>query len=226
MMRAPTSFAVVVRRRDGSLQVRERAHARSRRKGVARWPLVRGVASLVESLASAARRCASAPSRSRRTSRRAEAAASRPPARGLGILGAFGPVALRAGHAAPTASRRSAGDRREALGRAQLDHARRRDRVLRGAAAGRRPRASTALLHLGLEVQSAAVPGHHRRPQARDRRRLPARHPPHPRHPARLPVPRRRAQDDQHLRGGRGAHRRRTRARRRRCTRAAGRRSS
>jgi uncharacterized protein YqhQ len=49
MMRAPTSFAVVVRRRDGSLQVRERAMVDGRR-GVARWPLVRGVASLVESL--------------------------------------------------------------------------------------------------------------------------------------------------------------------------------
>jgi len=49
MMRAPTSFAVVVRRRDGSLQVRERAMVDGR-KGVARWPLVRGVASLVESL--------------------------------------------------------------------------------------------------------------------------------------------------------------------------------
>ena len=49
MMRAPRSFAVVVRRRDGTLQVRERAMEDSRR-GVARWPLVRGVASLVESL--------------------------------------------------------------------------------------------------------------------------------------------------------------------------------
>src|SRR5580700_3340220 len=49
MMRAPTSFAVVVRRRDGSLQVRERAMVDTR-KGVARWPFVRGVASLVESL--------------------------------------------------------------------------------------------------------------------------------------------------------------------------------
>jgi len=49
MMRAPTSFAVVVRRRDGSLLVRERAMVDGR-KGFARWPLVRGVASLVESL--------------------------------------------------------------------------------------------------------------------------------------------------------------------------------
>jgi uncharacterized protein YqhQ len=49
MMRAPTSFAVVVRRRDGSLHVREREMADGR-KGAAKLPLVRGVASLVESL--------------------------------------------------------------------------------------------------------------------------------------------------------------------------------
>jgi uncharacterized protein YqhQ len=49
MMRAPRSFAVVVRRQDGSLQVRERAMSEGPR-GVARWPLVRGVVSLVESL--------------------------------------------------------------------------------------------------------------------------------------------------------------------------------
>lgn len=49
MMRAPRSFAVVVRRRDGSLLVRERAMTDGLR-GLLRWPLVRGVASLVESL--------------------------------------------------------------------------------------------------------------------------------------------------------------------------------
>ena len=49
MMRAPRSFSIVVRRRDGSLFVRERAVADERR-GVRRWPLVRGVSSLVESL--------------------------------------------------------------------------------------------------------------------------------------------------------------------------------
>jgi uncharacterized protein YqhQ len=49
MMRAPTSFAVVVRRRDGSLHVRERA-MHDRPRGPARWPLVRGIATLVESL--------------------------------------------------------------------------------------------------------------------------------------------------------------------------------
>jgi uncharacterized protein YqhQ len=49
MMRSPTSFAVVVRRRDGSLHVRERGMTDTR-KGVAKLPLARGVASLVESL--------------------------------------------------------------------------------------------------------------------------------------------------------------------------------
>jgi len=49
MMRSPTSFAVVVRRRDGSLHVRERGMTDGR-KGAAKMPLVRGVASLVESL--------------------------------------------------------------------------------------------------------------------------------------------------------------------------------
>ena len=49
MMRAPKSFAIVVRRRDGSLLVRERGMVDERR-GIAKLPLVRGVASLVESL--------------------------------------------------------------------------------------------------------------------------------------------------------------------------------
>lgn len=49
MMRSPTSFAVVVRRRDGSLHVRERGMTDTR-KGFAKLPLARGVSSLVESL--------------------------------------------------------------------------------------------------------------------------------------------------------------------------------
>jgi uncharacterized protein YqhQ len=49
MMRSPTSFAVVVRRRDGSLHVRERGMSDTR-KGIAKLPLARGVSSLVESL--------------------------------------------------------------------------------------------------------------------------------------------------------------------------------
>jgi uncharacterized protein YqhQ len=50
MMRAPRSFAVVVRRRDGSLHVRERAMTAEGRTGPSRWPFVRGLATLVESL--------------------------------------------------------------------------------------------------------------------------------------------------------------------------------
>ena len=49
MMRSPGSFAVVVRRRDGSLNVRERVMDGGR-KGLAKLPFFRGVASLVESL--------------------------------------------------------------------------------------------------------------------------------------------------------------------------------
>lgn len=49
MMRAPSSFAIVVRRQDGSLHVRERPIT-DPRQGYERWPLFRGVASLVESL--------------------------------------------------------------------------------------------------------------------------------------------------------------------------------
>jgi uncharacterized protein YqhQ len=87
MMRAPKSFAVVVRRSDGSLRVRERAMT-AKAGGVARWPLVRGVASVVESLrlGSEALRF-SADQMSEDLSR--EEAASRGSAR-LGILGAFG----------------------------------------------------------------------------------------------------------------------------------------
>ena len=49
MMRAPSSFAIVVRRRDGSLHVRERA-MRDERKAWTRLPFIRGIASLGESL--------------------------------------------------------------------------------------------------------------------------------------------------------------------------------
>jgi len=48
-MRAPASFAVVVRRKDGSLSIRERA-MQPETRALAKLPLLRGVASLVESL--------------------------------------------------------------------------------------------------------------------------------------------------------------------------------
>ena len=49
MMRAPHSFAIVVRRRDGSLFVRERAVVEER-TGIWKLPFFRGIGSLVESL--------------------------------------------------------------------------------------------------------------------------------------------------------------------------------
>src|ERR1700733_12874031 len=49
MMRAPGAFAVVVRRKDGSLHVRERP-MEVRASWLLKLPLVRGIASLVESL--------------------------------------------------------------------------------------------------------------------------------------------------------------------------------
>ncbi|MDB4944471.1 MAG: hypothetical protein JWP97_4005 [Labilithrix sp.] len=49
MMRSPTSFAIVVRRKDGTLHVRERGMMDTR-QGFAKLPLVRGMHSLVESL--------------------------------------------------------------------------------------------------------------------------------------------------------------------------------
>jgi len=94
MMRAPTSFAVVVRRRDGSLQVRERAMVDGRR-GVARWPFVRGVASLVESLrlGSEALRFSADQMEKDWIAEEGQDPAAKPEkrgAKGLGVLGAFG----------------------------------------------------------------------------------------------------------------------------------------
>src|SRR5262249_22799541 len=52
MMRSPESFSIVVRRKTGELVVRERpvSKNRTRSRGVARWPFLRGVATLVESV--------------------------------------------------------------------------------------------------------------------------------------------------------------------------------
>ena len=48
-MRAPSSFAVAVRRRDGSILVRER-EMRSEKTALGKVPFARGIVSLVESL--------------------------------------------------------------------------------------------------------------------------------------------------------------------------------
>lgn len=49
MMRSPHAFSAVVRRRDGSLVVRERP-MEDLRRGVRAWPIVRGMVALVEAL--------------------------------------------------------------------------------------------------------------------------------------------------------------------------------
>ncbi len=89
MMRAPTSFAVVVRRRDGSLQVRERAMQDGRR-GLARWPLVRGVASLVESLRLGSEALRFSAEQLEKDWAADDAARKPAGGAGLGVLGAFG----------------------------------------------------------------------------------------------------------------------------------------
>jgi uncharacterized protein YqhQ len=86
MMRAPTSFAVVVRRRDGSLLVRERAMTTGLR-GMARWPLVRGVMSLVESLRLGGEALRFSADQMERDMRAAGAA-------GTGVLGLLGALGL------------------------------------------------------------------------------------------------------------------------------------
>jgi len=50
MMRSPSSFAIVCRRRSGELVVREQPMAAAVMKGPRSWPLIRGVATVVESL--------------------------------------------------------------------------------------------------------------------------------------------------------------------------------
>jgi uncharacterized protein YqhQ len=50
MMRSPSSFSIVCRRRSGELVVREQAMAVPAAKGLRTWPFFRGVATVVESL--------------------------------------------------------------------------------------------------------------------------------------------------------------------------------
>jgi uncharacterized protein YqhQ len=50
MMRSPRSFSVVVRRKSGELVVRERPMSHASAAGPSRWPFVRGVTTLVESI--------------------------------------------------------------------------------------------------------------------------------------------------------------------------------
>jgi uncharacterized protein YqhQ len=89
MMRAPASFAVVVRRRDGSLHVRERGMTAGAR-GVARWPLVRGVASLAESLRLGSEALRFSVEQLELDLAAIDTGAARKAGRGLGVLGALG----------------------------------------------------------------------------------------------------------------------------------------
>jgi uncharacterized protein YqhQ len=142
MMRAPRSFAIVVRRSDGSLHVRERGvpeHA----AGPARWPLVRGIATLVESL-----RLGSEALRFSVDQLESDLAAG--PAVGLGVLGAFG-LSLFSMAAGDGVSDPAPANKRPGGGTVMLLVAIAFLVALpQGAAA-----AINHLLHLGLEVQSA-----------------------------------------------------------------------
>jgi uncharacterized protein YqhQ len=89
MMRSPTSFAVVVRRADGSLHVRERAMPDGR-KGAAKLPLVRGIASLVESLKLGGEALRFSAEQMERDLDAAEKAASKTATTLLGLLRAIG----------------------------------------------------------------------------------------------------------------------------------------
>jgi uncharacterized protein YqhQ len=88
MMRAPRSFAVVVRRRDGSLHVRERGMNEGAGT-MGRWPFVRGVAALVESLRLGGEALRFSVEHFE-SDLEAEEAARRAGAAGLGVLGALG----------------------------------------------------------------------------------------------------------------------------------------
>jgi uncharacterized protein YqhQ len=154
MMRAPTSFAVVVRRRDGSLQVRERAMVDTR-KGVARWPFVRGVASLVESLklgSEALRFSADQMERDWVAGEEGDPGAKGASAGGLGVLAAFGLalVSMVTGDGgAPAQS--GGGARKLGTGIMLLVAVGLFVALPQGAAAG-----VNRLFHLGLEVQAPA----------------------------------------------------------------------
>ncbi|MGH7295525.1 MAG: DUF1385 domain-containing protein, partial [Polyangiaceae bacterium] len=165
MMRAPTSFAVVVRRRDGSLQVRERAMVDGRR-GIARLPFVRGVASLVESLrlgSEALRFSAELLEKDLLAEEAAGKAAGKAPGKpgavsgaagkaGLGVLGAFGLSLFSMVTAADgEAAQSSAGGRRLGSWIMLLVAITFFVALPQGAAAG-----VNRLLGLGLEVQSPA----------------------------------------------------------------------
>jgi uncharacterized protein YqhQ len=148
MMRAPRSFAVAVRRRDGSLHIRERAMGEGAR-GVGRWPLVRGVSSLVESLRLGSEALRFSAEKMEEDMGRAEAGA---PA-GLGVLSALGVAVLALVTRDDAADPSGAGRARRGAGAGQW--------IMLAAAIAffvALPQAVAAgidhALHLGLKVQS------------------------------------------------------------------------
>ena len=146
MMRAPNSFAVVVRRRDGRLLVRERAMSTGV-KGPAGWPLVRGVASLVESLRLGGEALRFSADWLERDLAAEEAAAGA----GLGVLASFGLSLFAWVTADATGDAQPPRDTKRSGGWVMLVVALAFLVALpQGAAAG-----INRLLHLGLEVQSA-----------------------------------------------------------------------
>jgi uncharacterized protein YqhQ len=152
MMRAPRSFAVVVRRRDGSLRVRERAMPEGAR-GAARWPFARGIATLVESLRLGGEALRFSADQFEQDLTADETARSAPRTPGVGILGAVGLTLLSLVTRADGDGPSGAGEASKGGGRSWI--------MLAVAIAFfvALPQAAAALvnrfLHLGLEVQSA-----------------------------------------------------------------------
>jgi uncharacterized protein YqhQ len=152
MMRAPKSFAVVVRRRDGSLQVRERAMDDGSRRAT-RLPFVRGIASLVESLRLGGEALRFSAEQFEKDAEADEAAARAVGGAGTGILGALGltlfALVTRADGDGPGAAggSKAAGSRSWIMAAVAIAFF---VALPQAAAAG-----LNRLLHLGLEVQSA-----------------------------------------------------------------------
>jgi uncharacterized protein YqhQ len=161
MMRAPTSFAVVVRRLDGSLRIRERAML-DRPRGAARWPLLRGVATLVESLRLGGEALRFSAEHFEQDLEAGDAARRANGGPGIGILGALGfalfSQVTRADGEGPTLDEGPGGPQVKVNGRSSGG----RSWVMLAVAIAffvALPQAVAAtfnrILHLGLEVQSA-----------------------------------------------------------------------
>ena len=148
MMRAPGSFAVAVRRSDGRLHIRERGMQDGAR-GVSRWPLVRGIVTLVESLRLGGEALRFSAEKMEEDMARAHAGGA---AKGLGVLAALGLVVLGIGEegGGSTGARRSGAGQWIMLAVAIAFFV----ALPQAAAAG-----IDRVLHLGLAVQSPGFQG-------------------------------------------------------------------